>query len=136
MNDSAARPHARRHLWQVIFPILPVLNLGYQYCAEKLAQSTTGLPIDVAWFGVIVAQPWVVGLVVFEIGSFAAWMVILSQAPLSVVFPLTAVSYALAVTLGWLAFREPIEPLQIASACVIFAGIYLLGSDVKDGAQA
>jgi len=109
-----------------VFASVPVLGVGYQFCAEQLAQASASRPFGLGWISAVVFQPWMVALVALEAASFVAWMIVLARVSVSEAFPLTAVSYALVTALGWFGFHEPVRPLQIVGATAIAAGIYLL----------
>ena len=129
-NGSPVRSPRSPLVWMIILPAVPVLNLGYQFCAETLAKATRDAPFGLAWIVSVFLQPWTALLAVLEIGSFAVWMIVLSRLSISVAFPLTAVSYALVVALGWFAFHEPIRPLEIVGAVAITTGVFLLRGKV------
>ena len=123
MTRPALRPD---RLWIAAFAMVPLLGLAYQLCAERTAAALAGLPLGSAWFARAAAEPWARALVGLEAVSFAAWMVVLARAELSLAFPLTAVSYVLVIGLGWFAFHEAITPPQLVGAAAILAGAWLL----------
>lgn len=110
------------------FIAVPALNLGYQFCAEQLAQATAGLPFGWAWLTAVASQPWTAAIIILEIGSFAAWMSVLARLSVSEAFPLTAVGYLLVIALGWIGLHEPVRPLQIVGAMAITLGVFFVGS--------
>lgn len=118
-------PAARHQAW-LVFPAVPLLGLGYQYCVERLAQATLDQPIGPGWIAALFAQPWTLGVIVLEVGSFIAWMIVLARWPLSAAFPLTSISYGLVIALGWFVLHEPIRPLEIVGSIIILAGFFLL----------
>ena len=129
MSKGSPAGAARSPLvWVMVLPAVPILNLGYQFCAEQVAKATLGVPFGLGWLRAVLFQSWTIGLVALEVGSFAVWMIVLSRVSMSVAFPLTAVSYALVVALGWFVFHEPIEILQIVGAVAITTGVFMIGA--------
>lgn len=112
--------------WGATFVAVPLLGVAYQYCAERTAQALAGLPLGLAWLTRALGEPWALGLLGLETISFAAWMYVLSEADLSVAFPLTAISYVLVVGMGWIALHETVSPQQVLGAVSILAGVWLL----------
>jgi len=131
MNEVAASAQRGRLALYAVLPSVPVLNLGYQFCAEKLAQASAGAPFGLGWLMTAFSQPWTLALVILEAGSFAAWMIVLSRLSVSAAFPLTAVSYGLVTALGWFVFREPVRPLEIVGGLAIALGVFLIGGEGK-----
>lgn len=116
---------SKRSTW-LVFAAVPVLGPGYQYCVERIAQATLDQPFGLGWLTALFMQPWALGVIALEIGSFIAWMIVLSRWPISAAFPLTAVSYGLVVGVGWIVFHEPVRPLEILGAAIILTGFFLL----------
>jgi len=57
-----------------------------------------------------------------------AWMVVLEHVPLSIAFPLTALSYVAMVFAGALFFKEPVNFRHAVGACLITAGVICVGA--------
>lgn len=128
MTTIAKPGHGRIALYALL-PSVPLLNLGYQFCAVKLAQATAGLPFGLRWFATALSQPWAIALIALEAGSFIAWMFVLSRLSVSAAFPLTAGSYGLVIMLGWFAFHEPVRLLEVLGGLLIAAGVLLIGGE-------
>lgn len=120
------RPPRLGTTWGATFAAVPLLGVAYQFCAERTAAALAGVPIGLDWFARAAMEPWARALVGLEAISFAAWMYVLSEADLSVAFPLTAISYVLVVGLGWFALREAMSPQQVLGALSILGGVWLL----------
>ena len=129
MSNTAASANGSRLALYAVLPAVPVLNLGYQFCAEKLAQATLGAPLGLSWFTAALSQPWTLALIALEAASFAGWMIVLARLSLSAAFPLTAVSYGLVTLLGWVVFHEPVRLLEIIGGIFIAGGVFLIGSE-------
>src|SRR5262249_60584384 len=68
-----------------------------------------------------------VGIVLWGV-ELLAWMVVLKHVPLSIAFPLTALSYVAMVFAGALFFKEPVSFRHAAGACLITAGVICVGA--------
>ena len=117
----------RRLAPMVLFAILPLLTLGYQIAAKASATHLAHARFDLAWLASAARLPSVQLLLVLEVASFAAWMTVLSEMPLSAAFPLSAVSYVLIIVASAVVFHEPIGALQIAGSLAILVGVWLIG---------
>ena len=127
MTALEHRPRRGLGLRAALWLIVPSLGLGYQFCAEKIAQAMAGQPLDVSWFLDAARLPWVWVMLAVEALTFAAWMTVLSDTDLSEAFPMTAIGYLLVIGLGWGVFHEAVHPLAIVGGVLIMAGIALLG---------
>ncbi len=65
------------------------------------------------------------GLAAYAVSS-ALWLVVLSRLPVSAVYPMGSVSYALVVLAAW-ALGEHVPPLRWAGVAFIVAGVLLVG---------
>jgi len=121
-----AAPRARLGLW-ALCALLPVLGLGYQVAAKETALALAQTDFGLDWFEDLFRQPWAGVLIVFELGSFAAWMTVLARMRLAAAFPLTALGYVLIIGVSWAAFHEPASAAQVVGGAVILAGVWLIG---------
>jgi len=116
-----------RRALMVLFAILPMLTLGYQIAAKASAGQLAGAQFDLDWLLTAAKMPSVQILLVLEILSFAAWMTVLAELPLSAAFPLSAVSYVLIILASAVVFHEPLGWLQGVGGLMILAGVWLIG---------
>lgn len=116
-----------RGLWRLLLPLIIALNLGFQFCAEKVAMATQGMPFGIDWILAVVAQPWTAIIVVCEILSFAVWMVVLARAAVGTAFLLTAIGYVFVTAMALFVFHERAGLAQWLGSIAILAGVYLLG---------
>lgn len=71
-------------------------------------------------------SPFVVGgLGLYAIGAIA-WMTVLSRVPLSLAYPLLALSYAFTPALAWIFLGESISPLRWAGIAIIGLGVFVV----------
>lgn len=125
---TAITPAPRRRLAPLIlFAILPLLSLGYQIAAKASADHLAGIRFDARWLLAAARLPSVRILLVCEVASFAAWMTVLAEMPLSAAFPLSAVSYVLIIAASVVVFHEPVGLLQVMGSLAILAGVWLIG---------
>lgn len=121
-------PAPRRRLAPIVlFAILPLLSLGYQISAKASAAHLAQVRFDVAWLLAAARLPSVQILLVCEVASFAAWMTVLAEMPLSAAFPLSAVSYVLIIAASAVVFHEPVGLLQVLGSIAILIGVWLIG---------
>ncbi|MDB5457981.1 MAG: Permease of the drug/metabolite transporter superfamily [Caulobacter sp.] len=133
---SAAKTPRRRLAPMVLFAILPLLTLGYQVAAKASATHLAGARFDLAWLASAARLPTVQLLLVLEVASFAAWMTVLAEMPLSAAFPLSAVSYVLIIAASAVVFHEPVGALQGVGSLAILAGVWLIGRGSSEARAA
>jgi multidrug transporter EmrE-like cation transporter len=74
----------------------------------------------------IVFQKYVfVGITLYVLASLV-WLVILSQAELSFVYPLIATGYIITALLSWFLFKENLTIFRLFGILLIFGGVYLI----------
>ena len=74
----------------------------------------------------IVFQSYVlVGIILYVLASLV-WLVILSQAELSFVYPLISVGYILTAILSWFLFKENLTLFRFFGILLICGGVYLI----------
>ncbi len=91
-----------------------------ELCFKQAAADTAfhrALAKPVTWLGIFF---WGVELV--------AWTVVLGQVPLSVAFPLMALTYVVVVLASSLVLKEPVNFRQALGACLITAGVACVGA--------
>ena len=128
-HRQQAGPGRRRAALWALCGLLPFLTLGYQVAAKQAAKGLAGTPFGAAWFGVLVHNPWAQALLAFEVVSFGAWMIVLSEMKLSAAFSLSALSYILVILASWTVFREPADVMQVLGGAAILAGVWMIGRD-------
>ena len=75
----------------------------------------------------VVSQPLIwIGIVIWVIESIA-WVLVLQRAPLSMAYPVMALSYATVPLAGLLLLREKMTSRQALGAFLIFSGVLLVG---------
>lgn len=74
------------------------------------------------------------GLVLFGVSSLI-WMKVLTRAPLSVAYPITALSYLVVLGLSRLVLHEAVTPLKAIGILTIFVGVGLVGVGSQSGAH-
>lgn len=132
---AAPAKSPRRWAPAVLFVILPVLSLGYQIVAKTAAGELAGVPFGLSWLVRAGQMPTMQLLVALEVAAFVAWMIVLSEMPLSAAFPLSAASYLLVIAASVLVFHEALSPLQALGGAAILAGVWLIGSNQPPAAE-
>jgi drug/metabolite transporter (DMT)-like permease len=127
-----AQAPRRRLAPMVLFAILPLLTLGYQIAAKASAVHLAHMRFEPSWLLAAIRMPTVQILLVCEVASFAAWMTVLAEMPLSAAFPLSAVSYVLIIAASAVVFHEPVGVLQVVGSLAILAGVWMIGRGGRD----
>lgn len=113
---------------------LVVAGVMLNAAAQLLLKAATGAtgPIALSWVGVTTAAPrvlshygWWGGLVCYAV-SVLIWVLALSRAPVSVVYPMLSLGYIVNAVGATLLFGESLQPGKIAGIAVIIVGVYLL----------
>jgi len=109
--------------------LLLLFDTGGQLSLKLGSHGLEGLAIGPAWFAAAFASGWVwSGLACYSV-SFAIWMRILQETPLSIAFPITALVYISVLLASWAALGEAIQPLRWFGVSVIVLGVLILGRD-------
>ncbi|MDB5419407.1 MAG: hypothetical protein JWP50_2826 [Phenylobacterium sp.] len=75
----------------------------------------------------VIGQPLIwIGMVIWAIESIA-WVLVLQRAPLSMAYPVMALTYATVPLAGLLLLREKMTSRQALGAFLIFSGVLLVG---------
>ncbi len=97
----------------------------------KLATSTTGA-IDLSWTGLASAGPRLLshfglwsGLACYAV-SVVIWVLALSRASVSVVYPLLSIGYIVNAVAAAALFEESLEPAKMVGIAVIILGVFIL----------
>jgi drug/metabolite transporter (DMT)-like permease len=79
----------------------------------------------------ILSNPYIwIGFIGFGGGS-VFWLSVISRVPLSLAYPMLALSYVIVVVEAWIFLGEGLHPLRIIGAIVVGIGVALVGlSDV------
>lgn len=133
MTMSSQPSQQRRRASWLLWAAMPLLTVGYQIAAEEAARALAGRDLNLEWLRFAVGQPWFQALIVIDIVSFVAWMVVLAEFQLSEAFTISAIGYVLVIAVSWTAFGEPARPLQMLGAVAILIGVWLIGR--RDGVR-
>ncbi len=72
------------------------------------------------------ANPYVICAVFLMIVTASAWIIAVSRAELSRIYPFMALSYVLVALFSWLIFKEDVNALRWAGIVVICVGVFLV----------
>ena len=67
----------------------------------------------------------IIGTLIY-IGATLLWLNVLSNAPLSIAYPLMSISYVLGVVAAHLIFREVVPPTRWLGTAIVCLGIYFI----------
>jgi multidrug transporter EmrE-like cation transporter len=97
----------------------------------KAAASATG-PIVLSWSGMTDATPrmlmhagWWGGLACYA-ASVLIWVLALSRAPVSVIYPMLSIGYIVNAVAAMFLFGEMLSATKIAGIAIIVAGVCIL----------
>lgn len=76
--------------------------------------------------GRIATNPWVIVGLACYVGGTLFWLVALSRAPLSLVYPFATLSMVLVILSSWLIFREQIPAMRLVGITTIIAGVLVV----------
>jgi drug/metabolite transporter (DMT)-like permease len=74
----------------------------------------------------IVSSPMLIAGLGCYVAGAASWIVVLSRLPLSLAYPIVAVSYAITPIMAWLLFGESVPAIRWAGIGAICLGIILV----------
>jgi undecaprenyl phosphate-alpha-L-ara4N flippase subunit ArnE len=73
------------------------------------------------------AQPYLpLALLIYALALFL-WLEVLSKTPLSIAYPVLAITYVLVPLFSQFAFNEQLKPSQFVGMFLILAGVALVG---------
>ena len=114
--------------------LLVIAGVMLNAAAQLLLKAATGAtgPITFSWVGVTSAAPrmlshygWWGGLACYVV-SVLIWVLALSRAPVSVVYPMLSLGYIVNAVAATLLFGESLQPTKVAGIAVIILGVYIL----------
>jgi drug/metabolite transporter (DMT)-like permease len=110
----------------VIFGVVGqiALKMGMMRVGAISGATALSEPLRVALQ--VLGNPLVVGGLAFYVLGAAAWLGVLSRVPLSLAYPLLAVSYAITPVVAWLALGETMPSLRWVGIATICAGVVLV----------
>lgn len=123
--DLTSATRRRRAHW-LLWAAMPLLAVAYQVAAEEIARALGDRPFGPMWLLAVLREPWLGPLVIVELVSLVAWMVVLEAFQLSEAFMISAIAYVLVVVISWTVFREPASALQVVGAGAILFGVRLM----------
>jgi multidrug transporter EmrE-like cation transporter len=97
----------------------------------KAATTATG-PIALSWAGIASAAPRLLshygawGGIACYVVSVWIWILALSRAPVSVVYPLVSIGYIVNAVGAMLLFGEALQPAKVLGIAVIILGVFIL----------
>lgn len=74
----------------------------------------------------IAFSPYVIGGLMLYVSGTFFWLVAMSRADLSYLYPFASLSYVCLMAVAWIVFREHISPMRLLGAIIIVAGVVLV----------
>lgn len=88
------------------------------------ATLASGIVVNIIW--TILRNPLVIGgLIAYVVGA-GLWLLVLSKADLSLVFPFTGLGFILTMLFGWLFLNEHVGFDRVMGTLIIAFGAYLV----------
>lgn len=111
--------------------ILISIALGaFAQIAMKLGSSQVaagGMSLAAQLLKYFTNIPILSGFVLYAL-SAVVWIFALSRVPLSIAYPMVALSYVLVVFLSWLLFHEPVSAMRILGLALIMVGVIIIAN--------
>ena len=109
----------------VIFGVIGQLALKMGMSrVGAITGAALGQPLHVALE--VLSTPLVLGGLAFYALGAAAWLAVLSRVPLSLAYPLLAVSYAITPVVAWMTLGEAMPMMRWAGIATICVGVFLV----------
>lgn len=136
-EERAAAPHtrytSRGAIFQALLLLIPAIlcsTTGQLFLKMGMSQVGNFAFTPDAIFAVlpqVLANPFIwLGMAGF-IGGTLFWLAVLSRAPLSLAYPILALSYFVVVLEAWLILGEPLTWQLLLGVAIIFAGVVIVG---------
>lgn len=84
-------------------------------------------PLSFAYIWQMFGSGWFVGGLLAFLAATAVWLLALSRADLSVVYPLQSIAYIIGMLAGLLIFQENVPVTAWVGGALILLGAYLVG---------
>ena len=102
-------------------------QLLFKKAALSIGETTATLELIKQF----VFNSWLIAGVALYLLTTVAWVLLLRTAPISVVYPVTGLSFLLVPLAGHLVFGEAYSSRLLLGGVLICAGIALVGYDIK-----
>lgn len=118
----------------VITWTMVIAGVSLNAAAQLMLKAATGAtgPIALSWAGVATAAPrllshvgWWAGLTCYA-ASLLIWVLALSRAPVSIIYPLLSIGYIVNAIGAMLLFGETLSPTKIVGITIIILGVWVL----------
>lgn len=74
----------------------------------------------------VVLSPWIALGIIIYVFSMIVWLMVLSRAEVSMVYPMTSLGYILSVIAAYFLLGEHFSMLRISGVLVIMFGVFLI----------
>ncbi len=136
---SHAPYHSRQAIFQSLLLLIPaIISSTTGQLFLKMGMSQVGdfefTPDAIAAvLPIVILNPYIwLGFIGF-MGGTVFWLAVLSRAPLSLAYPILALSYFVVVIEAWLILGEPLTWQLLVGVGIIFVGVVIVGlSEEKD----
>lgn len=116
----------RTRFYIIGFAVLAVFDTLAQVSFKFAALRTGPLDFTNKWVETAALTPWIYVAIGGYLGAFVTWMTLLEHAPIGPAFAASHIDVVTVLIVSVPLFKERLDPLQIAGAACIAAGILLL----------
>jgi undecaprenyl phosphate-alpha-L-ara4N flippase subunit ArnE len=101
-----------------------ITEIGRELSFKAASDGAEGKP---AYVAALALQPVLWLGIVFWFVEMIAWVLVLETTPLGLAFPIMTLTYAGVPLAGTLILKERLNPIQIAGAALVAAGVTCVG---------
>lgn len=74
----------------------------------------------------VLTSPWIISGLMIYVVSMVVWLMVLSRAEVSLVYPLTSLGYVFTVLVAYLFLGEHVSIIRIFGVVIIILGVFVL----------
>jgi multidrug transporter EmrE-like cation transporter len=112
-----------------------IVTIGFTALGQILIkwQAMQAGSLPAAWGGRVsfflglLFNPWIIAGLLCAVVAACAWILAMTRLPISVAYPLVALTYPLVLAASWVIFGETLSPWRMVGVGLILAGVALLG---------
>ena len=109
----------------ILFTVLGQILVKWQ--AMQAGNLPASWPARVSFFFNLMSNPWIIAGFASALIAAFAWILAMTRLPISVTYPMLALTYPLVMSLSWLMLGETLSVWRVMGAALILAGVALLG---------
>ena len=115
----------------LLWAAIPIFATFAQICMKLTSLSFGEKTLGISWLFAMSSSPWFWSSIGFDIAGFFCWILVLKNNKISIVFPLTSVSFVAVLIASAVIFNETITMQHYVGTLSLLFGIYLLSKNGK-----